>query len=157
MSLGYCNGLCVLGFIEHGTLHLNIRLYSTDLFISFITSVPCSDVTCAAANLIYRVFWNVCKRRDCDVAVVLNVRLFCYAFVISALNVLDRIPMGHFGTNTYATSKWLVGKVDAFLPNRRICWTRQAVPAWGGQCAICAVNLTRHCGWSSTAIFYTKV
>ena len=62
MSLGYCNGLCVLGFIEHGSFPLNIWLYSTDLFISFITSVPCSNLTCGAAKVIYRVFCNVCKQ-----------------------------------------------------------------------------------------------
>jgi hypothetical protein len=86
MSLGYCNGPYVLRFIAHGTFPLNIWLYSTDLFISFITSVPCSNVTCAAAKVIYRVFCNECKQiiglwygcfvEDCKF-VLLGFRQFC--------------------------------------------------------------------------------
>ena len=44
-------------------------------------------------------------------AVVLTtVSLFCYAFVSSAVNVLDCIPMEHFFTNTYAPFQVVSGR-----------------------------------------------
>jgi hypothetical protein len=129
MSLRYCNGQCVLRFIAHSHFPLNIRLYSTDLFISSITSVPCSNVTCAGAEVIYRVFRNECRQikglwYGCCVD---DCKLICYALVSSVTNVLVRIPMEYFVTNTCATSKRLVGGVDTFLCNRRMCWTRQTI------------------------------
>jgi hypothetical protein len=47
----------------------------------------------------------------CDMAVVLTTAsLFCYAFVSSVVNVLDRIPMEHFVRNTCAPSKGRSGR-----------------------------------------------
>ena len=50
-----------------------------------------------------------------------TVSLFRYGLVSSIVNVLDRIPMEYFVTNTCSPSKWLVGEVDFFFPNGRIC------------------------------------
>jgi hypothetical protein len=46
-----------------------------------------------------------------------TVSLFCYAPVSSVVDVLDRIPMEYFVTNTCPPplSKWLVGEVDIFF------------------------------------------